>query len=114
MKYILLLVSMSLAVVGQFLLKKGVILSTLTFNITSIIKTLFSPLILLGFTLYGISSIIWLFILQKFPLSVAYPALSFTYVVIVALSVLLLKEPFTSYKLIGIIFIVFGVFLIFK
>lgn len=105
---------MILAIVGQFFLKKGVIASSLTPSIESIAKTLFSPFVLLGFITYGASSIIWLFVLQKFPLSVAYPALSLTYLAIVAISILVLKEPVTTFKMAGVALIIAGVYLIFK
>jgi drug/metabolite transporter (DMT)-like permease len=105
---------MSLAVIGQFLLKKGVLASSLTANLDSIFKTIFSPYVFFGFFVYAASSIIWLFVLQKFPLSVAYPALSLTYVVIVILSIFLLKEPVTSVKIAGMFFIVLGVYFLFK
>lgn len=114
MKFLLLATSMSLAILGQFFLKKGVLASTLTPNVESVIKTLFSPYVFIGFVTYGISSIIWLFVLQKFPLSVAYPALSLTYLVIVILSFLFLKEPITSIKIAGILLIILGVYFLFK
>jgi drug/metabolite transporter (DMT)-like permease len=114
MKFILLASSMILAIVGQFFLKKGVLVSSLSPTFESIIKTLFSPFVLLGFILYGASSIFWLFVLQKFQLSVAYPALSLTYVAVVAISILVLKEPFTFAKSIGIALIIIGVYFLFK
>lgn len=114
MQYLLLSSSMVLAVVGQFFLKRGVLASSLNPNFYSIIKTLFSPYVLIGFFAYGASSIIWLFVLQRFPLSVAYPALSLTYVAIMIVSFLILNEPISAYKITGILFILIGVFLIFK
>ena len=114
MRYVLLFTSMLMAIAGQFFLKKGVLSSTLTPNIESVVRTLLSPYILFGFSFYGASSIIWLFVLQKFPLSVAYPALSLTYIAIVILSVVVLKESVSGMKIIGIILIVSGVSLIFK
>lgn len=114
MKFALLGLSMTLAVVGQFFLKKGVLASSLTPQIESIIKTLFSPLVLVGFVFYALSSIVWLFVLQRFPLSVAYPALSLTYIVIVVLSIIFLKEPLGANKLVGIFMICVGVYFLFK
>ena len=114
MKFLLLAGSMVLAIMGQFFLKKGIIASTLTPNISSFLKTVISPYVFLGFLMYGASSIFWLFVLQKFPLSIAYPALSLTYVVIVILSTLFLKEPITSFKISGMLFIILGVYFLFK
>ena len=105
---------MLLAVVGQFFLKRGVLASSLLPNVESIIRTVLSPLVLLGFILYGVSAVVWLFVLQRFPLSVAYPALSLTYVAIVILSVVALKEPITSLKIAGVLFIIIGVYFLFK
>lgn len=114
MKYLLLVTSMLLAIVGQFFIKKGINQSSLTLNISSILGTLFNPSVFLGFLVYGISSIIWLFVLKKFELSVAYPALSLTYVAIVILSAKFYGEPLTLFKSIGIIFIIGGVYLLFR
>lgn len=114
MKFLLLGSSMILAIAGQFFLKKGILTASLIPNFVSITKTIFSPYVFLGFVLYGISSVFWLFVLQRLPLSVAYPALSLTYVVVVALSVLVLKEPITSTKIIGILLIILGVYFLFR
>jgi len=105
---------MALGVAGQLLLKRGVVASSLTPNIGSVLSTVFSPLVFTGLLLYGISAIIWLFVLQRFPLSVAYPSLALMYVVVVILSFFLLKEPLTFYKISGILLIVLGVYLLFR
>lgn len=113
-KYIFLLVSMTLAIIGQFFLKKGVSMSTLSPNLLSIIKTLFTPFVLFGLAMYALSTIVWLFVLQKFPLSVAYPSLALTYIVVVLLSALILKEPLTAIKVFGVVLIFSGVFCLYK
>jgi drug/metabolite transporter (DMT)-like permease len=105
---------MVLAVMGQFLLKKGVGMSNLLPNFISIIKTLFHPFVFLGISLYAISSIVWLFVLKKFELSVAYPSLALTYIAVVLISVFFFKEPLTINKIIGVILIFLGVFFIYK
>lgn len=114
MKYALLLLTLTFAIFGQFFLKKGVMASTLTANLGSIIRTILSPGVIVGLTFYGLGSVIWLFVLQRFPLSVAYPALSLTYVVIVIASYFLLQEPLTATKLAGVALILGGVFLLFR
>lgn len=105
---------MTLAIVGQLCLKKGVMGSSLNADMLSIFRTLFSPTVFIGFMLYGISSIVWLFVLKKFPLSVAYPALSLTYVAVVAISILVFKETFTINKVIGVLLIISGVIVLFR
>lgn len=103
---------MFFAVIGQFLLKKGITGQELNFNFLSIIKVFFSLKVFFGFFLYGISSVFWLFVLKKLPLSVAYPSLSLTYIFVVILSVFVLKEPFSVQKIFGIFFILTGVCLL--
>lgn len=114
MKYLLLAVSMLLSVTGQLLLKKGVISSSLSFELIPILRTIFSPFIILGLSSYALSAIFWLFVLQRFQLSVAYPALSLTYILIVLLGFFFFKEPVTTAKILGVILVVSGVFLIFQ
>lgn len=109
MHYILLFTSVFLAIAGQFTLKSGIMASQLTPTIEGVIKTILTPLVFLGFVLYGVSSIMWLFVLQKFPLSVAYPTAAISYVVIVTLSAVFLNEQLTIYKIIGVVLISLGV-----
>lgn len=114
MKFVLLIVSMTLGITGQLLLKKGVLSSHLAANPTAILKTVFSPLVFSGLALYAISAIVWLFVLQKFPLSVAYPTLAVTYVAIVFLSFFFIHEPISSNKVFGILLIFAGVFFLYR
>lgn len=114
MRYLLLGTSMILAVIGQFFIKKGVAASSLSLSASSIIGTLISPPVFFGFLIYGVSAIIWLFVLQRFQLSVAYPALSLTYVAIVLLSARYYGEPMTLLKAAGVILIIGGVYLLFR
>lgn len=112
MTYVFLFCSMIFAVIGQFLLKQGIMNQELNLNFLSIIKAFFSIKIFSGFFLYGISSVFWLFVLKKLPLSIAYPSLSLTYIFVFILSILILKEPFNSQKIFGIFLIFIGVILL--
>jgi len=103
---------MSFAVFGQILLKKGVTMSLLSNNFTSFLKTFFTPYILLGFLFYGISSIVWLFVLKSFSLSIAAPLLSLSYVFIFLYASICLKEAYTIYNVLGLFLIVIGAALI--
>ncbi len=71
-----------------------------------------NPQILLGLSLYAVSAVIWLRILRQVNLSFAYPMMSFSYVVVVILSALILGEKVPSVTIIGLIFITLGVSLI--
>lgn len=71
-----------------------------------------NPQILLGLSLYAVSAVIWLRILRQVNLSFAYPMMSFSYVVVVILSALILGEKVPSVTIIGLIFVTLGVSLI--
>jgi multidrug transporter EmrE-like cation transporter len=112
MKYLLLLLSMAMAVTGQFLFKKGLMGASLSFNFLSILKIFSSLFVLAGLVTYGLSTIVWLFVLKDFPLSVAYPSLALTYVIITIISVFFLGESVNNAKILGLLIIIFGVYLI--
>lgn len=114
MKYLLLFLSIMTIAAGQLLLKKGVMEAPPEATISSIIKTLFNPYVFAGYVSYLISSILGLFVLKKFPLSVAFPSMSLTYVLIVLVSVYFFKERLTSFKILGLILIMAGVLSLFK
>jgi multidrug transporter EmrE-like cation transporter len=68
-----------------------------------------SPSILLGLTCFGLSAIVWLFVLSKIPLSTAYPFVALGIAITVAAGRVLFHEPITVARLFGVILIVVGV-----
>jgi multidrug transporter EmrE-like cation transporter len=68
-----------------------------------------SPLVWLGFTLYGASAVLWLWVLSRLDVSLAYPLVSLGFVVTFALGIVWLGEPFTWLKAAGCTLIVVGV-----
>jgi drug/metabolite transporter (DMT)-like permease len=81
-------------------------------NPLSIIKLLFSPFIFSGLILYGAATILWLFILSRVPLSIAYLVQSIAYVLAVFGAYFIFHEPLSPAKIIGVILIILGVSLI--
>lgn len=112
MRYLLLFSSIGISLIGQFTLKKGILQSSLSPSLISIIQTLFSPLVMMGISLYVVSMILWLFVLQRFPLSVAYPVGALGYVIIVIVSSVFFNEAITVQKIIAVGCIIFGVVLL--
>ncbi len=115
--FLLILFSVSLAVSGQIFLKKGMMdvgeihlsLSTPVF----LIKKIFSDFkLFLGFALFGISSFVWLVVLSKVALSLAYPMVSMGYVLTVLLSWQLLGETVSPLRWIALGVICSGVVLL--
>jgi len=68
--------------------------------------------VLVGFVLYGLSSLIWMVILSRVPLSYAYPMIAIGYVVVVILSKVLFKEDVNAVRFAGTLVICAGVVLV--
>lgn len=71
-----------------------------------------SPHILGGVACYVVSLVVWILALSRVPVSVAYPMLSVGYIVNAVAAWMLFGESLTAQKLVGIGFIVVGVFLV--
>lgn len=71
-----------------------------------------SPPILAGLACYVVSVVVWILALSRVPVSVAYPMLSVGYIVNAIAAWMLFGESLTAQKLVGIAFIVVGVWLV--
>ena len=110
--FMLILLNTLILVSGQFLWKYGMQNQTISLSITSILKVLFSPYVFSGLAMYGFATVIWLYILSKVPLSVAYPVQSLAYIFAVFGAYFIFNETLTIYKVLGCLFIMLGVSLI--
>jgi multidrug transporter EmrE-like cation transporter len=114
----LVLISVLISVVGQILLKKGMLqvgkfeFSALANILPQFIKAFSNPWVLAGFLFYFLSSLFWIIALSKVDLSVAYPLLSCGYILVLLASWLLFKEPVTAIRWLGVLVIMAGVTLI--
>jgi multidrug transporter EmrE-like cation transporter len=68
-----------------------------------------SPPILLGLVCFGLSAVVWLFVLSKIPLSTAYPFVALGIAITVAAGRMIFGEPVTLAKLLGVVLIIVGV-----
>ena len=108
--FLLILVNTLLLVTGQFLWKYGLEQRDIQFSsIQSILRMLLSPYILAGLTLYGVATILWLFILTKVQLSVAYPFQSLAYLFAIIGAYFFFGESITLMKVLGVLIIIIGV-----
>lgn len=73
-----------------------------------LIKLLFDPYIFSSFLSAFIASLFWMAAMTKLDVSYAYPLTSGTYLLVLIASLLLLKEPFSFYKVTGLCFIILG------
>ena len=113
---LLVLVVVGLAVIAQLSLKKGMtkvgaieIGDLLTSKVFSIITEKF---VVIGLLLYFVASALWVVILSKEELSFAYPLIALGYIFTAVLASLLFNESLTLFRIVGILSIALGVFLI--
>lgn len=114
MVYVYALISIVLGALAQLLLKLGVISSSPdgAFTLHSICRLLCNLQFILGIIFYGMSLLIWLYILAHLELSKAYPLVSLGYIITMFLGFFFLNEPLSFLKIIGVSLIVIGVFCI--
>jgi multidrug transporter EmrE-like cation transporter len=113
--YLLLFISISLAVVGQFLMKRGMqIFGTFPVRelLYKIIPMLLNPFVFFGLAAFGLSAMFWLVVLSRLDLSLVYPMVSIGYIAVAVLSWLFLGETVSALRWIGIFIICTGVILI--
>jgi len=74
----------------------------------------FQPFILSGLSCYVLSVALWIAALSKAPVSLAYPMLSIGYIVNAVAAYYLLGESLTAQKMLGVLVIIIGVYLVAK
>lgn len=116
--YALLIVSVTFNVTANILLKTGVTktggISAETANIiTNIAKVAFSPFIIFGLFLYGLSFLIWLRVLTFNDLSRAYPIFATIVFMLTTIgSIRFLNEEISLARIVGIIIMLVGIFIV--
>lgn len=115
--FCLILSGVLLNALAQLLLKAGTnAVGELKLNQAAVVPTVlrvaFEPYILGGLGCYVISLVIWILALSKTEVSVAYPMLSIGYVINAIAATYLFGEMLTDIKLIGLLTIMIGVYLI--
>lgn len=75
----------------------------------SIKGTILNPFLVLGFIVYAIGSVIFIFALKKGDLSMVFPFISLSFIWVALLSIFFLNEAITITNWIGIILVIFGV-----
>lgn len=115
MNYVILGISILLAVTGQLLMKKGMMLFG-TFPASQmlykIVPMFLNPYVFFGFACFGLSSLFWLIVLSRLQLSFVYPMVSVAYVLVALFSMLFFKESVSLVRWGGIAVIIMGVYLI--
>ncbi|MBA3289955.1 MAG: EamA family transporter [Actinobacteria bacterium] len=79
---------------------------------STLLRAAKEPNLWLGLVLFGVSSLFWLVVLSRVDLSLAYPMVGFSYVVIVVLAALVLDENVPPLRWAGVLIIAVGIALI--
>lgn len=113
----LILTGVLLNAAAQLLLKAGTTrIGEFEFSFSNIVpigmKVATQWPIVAGLGCYGISVVVWILALSRVPVSVAYPMLSIGYVVNAFAAYYLFGESLSAQKLLGIGFILIGIYLV--
>lgn len=110
MKIVWLLASVLFGVVGQLLMKWGLVEpKPLWTEGPAFARTVSSWPVLAGLISYAGSSLFWLLALKQMPISVAYPMVSLGYVGVALAGYFLFSEPISAARWLGIGVILLGV-----
>ncbi|MFL5252640.1 MAG: small multi-drug resistant family protein [Rhodopila sp.] len=110
--WLLALGSIGLSAVAQLLMKIGmtaVRTGASGGSADMLLAAVLNPYVIGGLGAYGLSAVLWLLVLSRLPLSLAYPLVSLGFIVVVVLSALILHEPVSVVRLAGVALIVGGV-----
>jgi len=116
--FLILLIPIFTITAAQLCYKKGVLgLGDLDFSLSGILNLIpqifQNGWLIGGIILFGVSFLFYLFVLMKFQLNIAYPILvSGGLILITIASWFFFKEPLSWLQILGIIIIIFGIFLL--
>lgn len=115
--FALILTGVLLNACAQLLLKAGTnAVGHFEFHLENLMpigmKLAFQPYIMGGMACYAVSLVVWIMALSRVPVSIAYPMLSIGYVINAFVAWQWFGEPLSAQKLLGIGFIVIGVYIV--
>ena len=108
-----------LIVTGQVLWKlaidkNGGLINSDSTNIQNILNLLLSPYMLCGVVIYMCATVFWMYLLGEYEYSFIYPMSSMTFVMSLFFASYVFDEEITLYKIIGVLVIMLGVFIVTK
>lgn len=117
--FLLMFSSVFLCSLAQLLVKKGMsVLGICSFSLSQLLSLVISVFtniyLFLGMCCYGISVLLWMIVLSRVPVSVAYPFSSIGFIITMIFSYFLFNEMITVNKVLGMGFICLGVYLVFS
>lgn len=117
--FILIILTVLLNTAAQIALKAGMMqIGTFSFSWENLLpitlKVATSPWIIVGMAIYIGSVSLWLMVLSRIPVSIAYPMASIGYITSAIAAYYLWGENLTITRIIGILIILIGVYLVAK
>lgn len=117
--FLLMFSSVFLCSLAQLLVKKGMsVLGIYFFSLSQLVSLAISVFtniyLFLGMCCYGISVLLWMIVLSRVPVSVAYPFSSIGFIITMIFSYFLFNEMITVNKVMGMGLICLGVYLVFS
>jgi len=106
LSYVSLAVAILLGIAGQIVLKSGAI------GASSVTAQLLNPLTWGGLVIYAVAAIAYIVALNKIPVSIAFPSVAASYIIVAVLAHLLWNEPLGWPQWGGIVLIGAGIALI--
>ena len=110
--YALAVLTAVLLAVGQLLFKIGSARIDPTSLPGFLESTLLNPVLVFAVGLYGVTILIWIYVLNKLPLSIAYPVTGLAYIIVPILSYYLLGERLSPMLFLGSFLILVGISLV--
>jgi multidrug transporter EmrE-like cation transporter len=114
----MILVSVGCTSLAQISLKHGMSVESVQAALTGgrlmpiLVAVSTSPMVWIGLFLYGFSAVVWLFVLAKLPVSVAYSFVALGFLLTMSLGCVVLGEPLTLRKLAGTALVMLGITLV--
>lgn len=112
MIFVLLFINIVLLVFGQTLWKTGLTGIELEPDLDSLLRLASNLYIIGGLVVYGVATVIWLYILSKSELSLVYPLQSLSYVVAAIVAIIVFKENISMTRWAGLGFIILGAYFV--
>jgi len=115
--YVLILIPVLFAAISELCMKRamsafGELSLKVLLTGPLLVKIFTHPYVLFALGLYAISTLLWLVVLSRVPLSYAYPMISFSYVLVVLASGWILGESIPLARWIGVLLICSGIIVV--
>jgi multidrug transporter EmrE-like cation transporter len=115
---LLILASVFLNASAQLFMRKGMLrigpISFSFFSLTLIGKLCTNIYLILSIACYVLSALLWMAVLSKVDVSLAYPFLSIGFIIVLIMGHFLFGEQITWFKIVGIAFVCVGIFFLTK